>query len=124
MISIDQKESLPERKEYELAHQDRIWTEGRKIPNKLNIISKRGEAGVKKLIQKVCLQYNFCLVDKCQMNKIRADSRANFEYNTGYTAKQKWEKRCFIWLLFAIMSINKILLVDISFVFISFIHYF
>lgn len=88
MISIDQKESLPERNEYELAHQDRIWTEERKIPNKLNIISKRSEARVKKLIQKVCLQYNFCLVDKGQMNKIRAESRANFEYNTGYTAKQ------------------------------------
>ena len=55
MISIDQKESLRERKEYELAHQDRIWTEERKIPNKLNIISKRSEARVKKLIQKVCL---------------------------------------------------------------------
>ena len=99
MISIDQKESLPERKEHELAHQDRIWTEGRKIPNKLNIISKRSEAGVKMIIQKVCLQYNYCLVDKCQMNKIRSESRANFEYNTGYTAKQKWEKRCFIWLI-------------------------
>ena len=84
MISIDQKESLPERKEYELAHQDKIWTEERKIPNKLNIISKRSEARVKKLIQKVCLQYNFCLVDKGQMNKIRSESRANFEYNTGY----------------------------------------
>lgn len=35
------------------------------------------------LIQKVCLQYSSCSVNKRQMNKQRAESRENDESNAG-----------------------------------------
>lgn len=46
-----------------------------------NILSKSSEAGVKMHVHRLCLYHNSCSVGKGQMNKLRAESRGNFESN-------------------------------------------
>lgn len=46
-----------------------------------NIVSKSSEASVKMLIHRLWLYYNSCSVGKGQMNKLRAESKGNFESN-------------------------------------------
>lgn len=58
--------------------------EGRKTANKENIISKSSEAGVRCLFEKTKMpRVPSCSVDKNRMNKLRAESRGNFESNAG-----------------------------------------
>lgn len=46
-----------------------------------NILSKSSEARVKVHVHRLRLYYNSCSVGKGQMNKLRAESRGNFDSN-------------------------------------------